>query len=205
MAFTLKSIGDFISYVMSAAFHQMCITPKLKEIHKHYFREAPYRRTVFKEVTKILCPSRDVILTLSMLHVTIVSLSCLVEKVPSKELFSAQSLVQVWYDRFLDDADKYMCKNRTAPSDLPASLLLCQIWNNYLLPELSVHVSNYTKDTKDICSCVKLYYRYLFMCQLYRSYLFMCQIWNNYLLPKLSLATNIYHTNNHSVSSCKYS
>ena len=28
---------------------------------------------------------------------------------------------------FLDDADKYMCKNRTAASDLPASLLLCQI------------------------------------------------------------------------------
>ena len=53
---------------------------------------------------------------------------------------------------FLDDANKYTCKNRTAPSDLPASLLLCQIWNNYLLPELSFHVSNYTKD---ICSCVK--------------------------------------------------
>ena len=28
---------------------------------------------------------------------------------------------------FLDDADKYMCKNRTDPSVLPASLLLCQI------------------------------------------------------------------------------
>ena len=27
---------------------------------------------------------------------------------------------------FLDDANKYTCKNRTAPSDLPASLLLCQ-------------------------------------------------------------------------------
>ena len=67
---------------------------------------------------------------------------------------------------FLDDADKYMYKTRTTPSDSPASLLLCQIRNNYLLPELSVHVSNYTKDTKDICSCVKLYQRYLFMYQI---------------------------------------
>ena len=84
-----------------------------------------------------------------------------------------------------------MCKNRTAPSNLPASLLLCQIWNNYLLPKLSVCVLNYTED---ICLCVNLY----------RSYLFVCQIWNNYLLPKLSLATNIYHASTHSVSSCKY-
>ena len=38
--------------------------------------------------------------TLSMLHATIVSLSHLVEKVPLQELFSAQSLVWVWYDRF---------------------------------------------------------------------------------------------------------
>ena len=67
---------------------------------------------------------------------------------------------------FLDDADKYMCKNRTAPSDLPASLLLCQIWNNYLLPELYVCVSNYTEYTEDICSCVKLYQRYLFACKI---------------------------------------
>ena len=62
---------------------------------------------------------------------------------------------------FLDDADKYTCKNRTTPSDLPASLLLCQIGNNYSLPELSVCVSNYTKDmcscanyTEAICLCV---------------------------------------------------
>ena len=67
---------------------------------------------------------------------------------------------------FLDDANKYMCKNRTAPSDSPASLLLCQIGNNYLLPELSVHVSNYTEDTEDICLCVKLYQRYLFACKI---------------------------------------
>ena len=64
---------------------------------------------------------------------------------------------------FLDDADKYACKNRTAPSDSPASLLLCQVRNNYLLPELSVCVPNYTKD---ICSCVKLYQRYLFACKI---------------------------------------
>ena len=78
---------------------------------------------------------------------------------------------------FLDDANKYACKNQTAHSDSPASLLLCQIWNNYLLPELSVCVSNYTED---ICSCVKF--------------------GNNYLLAKLSLATNIYHISTHSVS-----
>ena len=65
---------------------------------------------------------------------------------------------------FLDDANKYTCKNRTAPSDLPAYLLLCQIWNNYLLLKLSVHVSNYTRDTEDICLCIKLYQRYMFVC-----------------------------------------
>ena len=64
---------------------------------------------------------------------------------------------------FLDDANKYACKNRTAPSDSLASLLLCQIQNNYLLPELSVPVSNYIKD---ICLHVKLYRSYLFVCQL---------------------------------------
>ena len=62
-----------------------------------------------------------------MPHVTIVMLSHLVTKVPLQELFSAQSLASVWYDEFLDDADKYMCKHRAAPSDSPASLLLCQI------------------------------------------------------------------------------
>ena len=40
------------------------------------------------------------LLTLSMLHMTIVLLSHLVEKVPSQELFSAQRLAWVWYDRF---------------------------------------------------------------------------------------------------------
>ena len=71
---------------------------------------------------------------------------------------------------FLDDANKYTCKNRTTPSDSVASLLLCQIWNNYLLAELSVFVSNYTKI---ICLCVKLYIRYLFMCQIMQK-LFVC-------------------------------
>ena len=40
------------------------------------------------------------ILILSVPHATIVSFSCLVEKVPSQEPFSAQILVGVWYDRF---------------------------------------------------------------------------------------------------------
>ena len=75
---------------------------------------------------------------------------------------------------FLDDADKYKCKNRTAPSDLPASLLVCQIWNNYLLPELSVCMSDYTKDTKDTCSCVKLYWRYLFVCKIIQKLICLC-------------------------------
>ena len=39
-------------------------------------------------------------LTLSMPHTTIVTLSCLVKKVPLQELFIAQSLASVWYDRF---------------------------------------------------------------------------------------------------------
>ena len=39
-------------------------------------------------------------LPLSMPHTTIVSLSCLVEKVSLQRLFSSQSLAWVWYDRF---------------------------------------------------------------------------------------------------------
>ena len=44
---------------------------------------------------------------------------------------------------------------------LPCCCVIFEI--NYLLPELSVHVSNYTKV---ICLCVKLYQRYLFLCQI---------------------------------------
>ena len=77
---------------------------------------------------------------------------------------------------FLDDANEYMCKNRTARSDFPAScccvkfeiiiyyqsyLFLCQIIPKIL--KISVCVSNYIED---ICSCVKLYRSYLFMCQI---------------------------------------
>ena len=43
-------------------------------------------------------------------------------------------------------------KTELLPLAHPASLLPCQILNNYLLPKLSVRVSNYTKA---ICSCVK--------------------------------------------------
>ena len=65
---------------------------------------------------------------------------------------------------FLDDAEKYMCKNRTAPSDLPASLFITRVicscvklYQIYLflcqiIPKISVHVSNYTEA---ICLCVK--------------------------------------------------
>ena len=61
---------------------------------------------------------------------------------------------------FLDNADKVDVKNRAAPSDLPASLLLCQIWIIfYYQTHLVVCVSNYTEDTEDTCLCVKLYCR----------------------------------------------
>ena len=48
--------------IVSAAYHQKHIKLKLMEIYKHHFREAPYRRTVFKEVTKMFCPNTDAIL-----------------------------------------------------------------------------------------------------------------------------------------------
>ena len=41
---------------------------------------------------------------------------------------------------------------------------MCQIIPK--IPKIPVHMSNYTKDTKDICSCVKLYLRYLFVCKI---------------------------------------
>ena len=50
-------------------------------------------------VYKIVDP-HNYLLTLSLPHATIVMLSDLVEKVPLQELFSAQSLARVWYDRF---------------------------------------------------------------------------------------------------------
>ena len=66
-------------------------------------------------------------LTLSAPHATIVSLSYMVEKVPAQDLFSAQSLAESGMIDFLDDANKYVCQNRTTPSGLPAPLLPCQI------------------------------------------------------------------------------
>ena len=65
------------------------------------------------------------------------------------------------------------------------------LFMHQIIPKLSVHVSNYTED---ICSCVKLY----------RRYLFLCLIQNKYLLPKLSLATNIYCASTHSVTCIYY-
>ena len=47
---------------------------------------------MMKSQTGLISLAISVILTLSMLHVTIISPSYLVEKVPLQELFSAQSL-----------------------------------------------------------------------------------------------------------------
>ena len=66
-------------------------------------------------------------LNLSVPHATIVLLSHLVKKCPHINFSVAKVKCESGMIDFLDDADKYMCKNRTAPSDLPASLLLCQI------------------------------------------------------------------------------
>ena len=63
-----------------------------------------------------------------MPHTTIVTLSRLVQKVPSLELLHATEFsMRLGMIDFLDNADKLMCKIGTAPSDLPASQLLCQI------------------------------------------------------------------------------
>ena len=137
-----------------------------------------------------------------MLHTTIVALSCLVEKVPSQELFSAQSLSWVWYDRFSGWCWQVYVQKQNCSLWLTSFPVAVSNLKYYLLPE--VCVSNYTEDTEDICSCVKLHWRYLFTCKIIQSYLFMCQIWNNYLLPKLSLATNIYHASTHSVTCIYY-
>ena len=50
MDFKLESIGSFIWGIESAAFHHL--------------KEASYRRKVFQEVTKKICPNRDVMLFL---------------------------------------------------------------------------------------------------------------------------------------------
>ena len=51
-------------------------------------------------------------------------------------------------------------------------LFACQIILK--IPKISVCVSNYTEDTEDICSYVKLYGRCLFMCQIIQEAFYLC-------------------------------
>ena len=57
---TLESIGSFIWYIVSAAFHQKHRKQSLKEILQNHLKEAMYRKEVFKVATKIFCTNRGV-------------------------------------------------------------------------------------------------------------------------------------------------